>query len=173
MNNWAAGKRWSDKFLPEIKRILGECLISEPPIKEDMKHNTDLIALRLEAVRIACRVRKYEYYKQYPDEFTIRAGLPSGAKTELTKIIEGWGNYFFYGFADQQEKHLISWILGDLNAFRIWFSRQLLTSNGSMPGVTRKNYDGSSSFMVFKYNKIPNFIVSASGQAGYFYAQSG
>ena len=101
MSEWQKDKRWSDRFLPEIKRILGEHLISEPPIEEDAERNTDLMVLRLDAVRIGCRVRKYEYLKQYGDEFTIRAGRPTGAKTELTKIIEGWGNYFFYGFSDE------------------------------------------------------------------------
>ena len=29
---WREDKRWSDRFLPEIKRILGEHLIAEPPM---------------------------------------------------------------------------------------------------------------------------------------------
>ena len=75
---WRHDKRWSDRFLPEIKRILGEYLIGEPREAEDIERNTDLIVLKMEAVRIACRIRKYEYLLQYPGEFTIRAARPSG-----------------------------------------------------------------------------------------------
>ena len=65
MADWKEDKKWSDRFLVEIKRILGEHLISEPPIEEDMQHNTDLIVLRLNAVRIACRIRTYGYFAAY------------------------------------------------------------------------------------------------------------
>ena len=65
MSNWEQDKRWSDRFLPEIKRILGEHLIAEPPVEEDAERNTDLIVLRLDAVRIACRVRKFQYLALY------------------------------------------------------------------------------------------------------------
>ena len=68
--------------------------------------------------------------KQYGSEFTIRAGRPSGAKTELTKIIEGWGDYFFYGFADPTEIYLAQWLIGSLNAFRLWHSRELCKIKG-------------------------------------------
>ena len=62
MANWENDKRWSDKFLPEIKMILGLHLIGEPPIEEDCERNTDLIVLKMEPVRIACRIRKYKYF---------------------------------------------------------------------------------------------------------------
>ena len=147
--------------MPEIKKILGEHLISEPSAEEDAKHNTDLIVLRLEAVRIACRIRKHKYLKEYGDEFTIRSARQSGAKTELTKIIEGWGDYFFYGFSDEREECLQQWILGDLKYFRLYINRELIKNKGIMPGFQRQNQDGSSSFYTFKYNEIPEFVISS------------
>ncbi|MDR1574143.1 MAG: hypothetical protein LBS24_07525, partial [Clostridiales Family XIII bacterium] len=135
MTDWREDKRWSDKFLPQIKRILGECLITEPPIEEDIERNTDLIVLRLDSVRIACRVRKHKYLARYGNEFTVRAGRPSGAKTELTKIIEGFGDYFFYGFADENETELAKWLIGDLRAFRIYFQRETVRMKGILPGT--------------------------------------
>ena len=106
MRAWQLDKRWADRFLPEIKRILGEHLIGEPPEEEDQEHNTDLMVLKMDAVRVACRVRRNQYIDRYGDEFTIRAGRPNGSKTELTKIVEGWGDYFFYGFSDENETAL-------------------------------------------------------------------
>lgn len=162
MSEWKNDKRWSDRFLPEIKQILGLYLISEPPIEEDQERNTDLIVLKLEAVRIGCRIRKYKYYCNYPNEFTIRAGRPSGIKTELTKIIEGWGEYLFYGFCNEEEASLVSWNIIDLKVFRLWFNKQLLKSEkGKYPGMSKKNGDNSSWFIAFNIDKLPSDIIYA------------
>jgi len=118
MTTWENDKRWSDRFLPEVKRILGEHLISEAPYEEDAERNTDLIVLRLEAIRIACRIREHKHLLHYRHQFTIRSLRPSGNPTELAKIREGWGDYFFYGFADQTHTSLCQWTLGDLEALR-------------------------------------------------------
>jgi len=160
MKDWEKDKRWTDALLPQVKSILGRHLIGDAPLEEDAERNTDLIVLRLDAVRIACRIRTYEYYLRYPDEFTIRAGRPSGIKTELTKIIEGWGNYFFYGFASADKAYLVKWTLGDLNAFRIYFNRYLYANGGRMPGILKENFDGSSDFRVFKAAAVPDFIFA-------------
>jgi len=159
---WTQNKKWSDQFIPEIKKILGTYLIGEPPDEEDAFRNTDLIVLKMEPVRIACRVRRPEYCN-YKNEFTIRQELPSGNKTELSKILEGWGNYFFYGIADYNQ-HLQSWGLGDLNVFRLWFNQRLFRlDKGSLPGKKKYNIDGSSNFLVFKWNEISEgFIVASS-----------
>lgn len=161
MTAWQHDKRWSDRFLTEMKSILGIYLIGEPPVEEDQERNTDLMVLRMDAVRIGCRIRRHNYLN-YADEFTIRAGRPSGVKTELTKIIEGWGDYFFYGFSDKQEQHLAHWILGDLKAFRIWYSRALANNQGQAPGMRQTNGDMSSFFYAFKWADIPGFIVANS-----------
>lgn len=157
--NWVSDKRWSDRFLPEVKRILGEHLIGAAPEEEDQRHNTDLIVLRLEAVRVACRIRKHDYFTRYPHEFTIRAGRPSGVETELTKIIRGWGNYFFYGFSDQQQSRLQAWLLGDLNEFRLWLWRQ--QTSGQCKWTKRTNTDGSSTFYAFDTRMMPDSFFVA------------
>ena len=70
-------------------------------------------------------VRKFKFSEAYPNEFTIRTVRPSGAQTELGKIIEGWGDYFFYGFADAQESGLFSWALCDLKVFGLGLAASL------------------------------------------------
>lgn len=161
MIGWKDDKRWSDKFLPEIKRILGEHLIGEPPVDEDQERNTDLIVLKMEPLRIACRIRRNKYLTQYGNEFTIRAGRPSGAKTELTKIIEGWGDYFFYAFSDAEELSLSKWALCDLKVFRLWFNRQIIKLDGAIPGKQKNNIDGSSNFLAYCIDNFPlGFVVA-------------
>lgn len=162
--NWETDKRWSDRFLPEIKRILGEHLIAEPPIEEDAERNTDLMVLKLDAIRIGCRVRKFNYFDRYGGEFTIRAGRPSGIKTELQKIIEGWGNYFFYAFSDHNESLLHAWTLADLSVFRYWYCSQMARMDaGKTPGSGKNNTDGSSSFRAFRWDALPGNFIIASG----------
>lgn len=154
--------KWSDRFLPEIKQILGLHLIGEPPAEEDQERNTDLIVLKMEAVRIGCRIRKHEYLERYPNEFTIRAGRPSGIKTELSKVLEGWGDFLFYGFCDVQEKKLEHWRLIDFKVFRLWYNRQLYSSDKNIhPGMSKKNHDKSSWFIAFDVNKMPKNIIFA------------
>lgn len=149
------------RYIPAMKRIVGEHLIGEAPAEEDAQRNTDLIVLRLEAIRIACRVRAPEYMDKYGNEFTIRAGRPSGAKTELQKIIEGWGDYILYGFHDEGGDELAAWVLGDLRAFRLWFQQETVRRAGKPPGSEQGNHDGSSTFRAFAISELPlPFVVA-------------
>jgi len=161
MNGWQQDKKWSDIFIPEIKGILGLHLIGEPPLEEDQERNTDLIVLKMDAVRIGCRVRRPEYIEKYGNEFTIRAGRPSGAVTELTKIITGWGDYFFYGISDYDNSNLATWHLCDLNVFRLWFNRYMAKNKGAIPGMKKENKDNSSSFIAFRFDQLPDDFVTA------------
>lgn len=157
---WKIDKKWSDKFLPEIKQIIGEHLITEPPEEEDIEHNTDLIVLGFDSIRVGCRIRKYEYFSKYPNDFTIRSERPkNGKRTELSKIIEGWGDYFFYGFSDQAEIHILYWRIISLNKFRLWFNRELFKNKGELPGYSKNNADSSSNFIAFDISKMPNEII--------------
>jgi len=152
----------SDRYLPAIKGIVGQHLIGEAPYEEDAKRATDLIVLRLDAVRIACRVRSPGYVQRadYANEFTIRARRDNGAKTELAKVLEGWGDYFFYGHGDGAGG-FAAWLLGDLRVFRLWFNRSMVRMGpGGMPGESLQNGDGTS-FRSFKIGELPEGFVVA------------
>lgn len=159
--SWEDDKRWSDKFLHQMKGLIGQALICAAPDVEDRERNTDLIVLKLDSVRIACRVRRHKYLP-YSSQFTLRAGRPSGNETELSKVITGWGNYLFYGFANEQETAIEQWFLGDLSRFRIWHSRKLAYNKGNPPGIKKANGDSSSWFYAFESRQIPGFIVASS-----------
>ncbi|MGH7722222.1 MAG: hypothetical protein ACRENL_05225 [Candidatus Dormibacteria bacterium] len=147
-----------------MKSIIGICLVGEAPLVEDQERNTDLIVLRLEAKRVACRVRRHEYLARYPNDITIRAVRPgSGNKTEIEKVVEGFGDYVLYGFGApvEEQPHCLmrAWLLGDLNVFRGWYSKQLEARR--LPGRSQINGDGSSSFRAFDVRELPeNFIVA-------------
>lgn len=151
---------WQRRFIPVITPILGAHLIKEAPAVEDKTRNTDFMVLELGAVRVACRIRRWEQLAEFPkygDEFTIRASRPSGQDTELAKVVSGWGNYIFYGFADEPGGGLAAWLLGDLNVFRLWHSRALATKR--RPWVERSNRDGSSKFHVYAITDLPDAFV--------------
>jgi hypothetical protein len=158
---WETDKAWSDRFVPEIKSILGGVLIDAADPDDDALRNTDLITLTLRGgVRVACRIRKHHYLSKYGDEFTIRCSRPSGTETEIDKLLSGWGDYLFYGFADETESRLAAWLVGDLHVFRRWLHRYY-QAYGESPGDMRRNHDGSSAFFAFGiYDVGRGFIVA-------------
>lgn len=175
MTAWHDSKKESDQFLDEIKMIIGRTFISEPEREEeDSLRNTDLIVFKMEAIRVACRVRKMKYYDDYGDEFTIRSKRPSGNKTELTKILEGWGDYLFYGFGTDGGS-LFDWRIGDLKQFRIWFQRETAKRRpGELPGIAQSNTDGSSDFRAFKWDDLPGeFVVDRMSAENVFHVNGG
>jgi hypothetical protein len=150
---------WQRGLIPEVKRILANYLIAEAPVEEDQRRNTDLIVLKLDTVRVACRLRRHAYLARYGGEFTIRASRPSGAETELSKMLSGWGDYLFYGFASAEGDRLAAWVLGDLKEFRVWHHRELWS--GRKPGQQQQNGDGSSGFHAYRIGDLPDKFVVA------------
>lgn len=157
-SDWVKDKQRVDKFEPEIKRILGEHLISTADIVRDQTEATDMLVLELRPFRIGCRVRTFDYLLRFPNEFTIRLDRPSGMPSEMAKIVDGWGDYIFYGFADESDSLLTSWTIGDLHVFRATLIRNasLLTKL-----FQQKNKDNSSSFYAWPLHAFPsNFVIA-------------
>lgn len=158
-SEWREDKRWSDRFISEIGLICGKFLITAAPEVEDKHYNTDLMVLSMSDVRIACRIRRHRYAAKYGDEFTIRASRPSGTSTELEKLLDGFGNFFFYGFANKSETTLAAWALCDLSVFRRWHRDR--ASAGPRDRRFIPNGDGSSLFAAFRFDELPPEFVIA------------
>lgn len=145
--SYESDRGWSDRYIPAICRIIGPRLMITAPLKRDREEAADLIYLTARDVTVAARVRRAGYHGRYPDEFTIRDSRPSGAVTELTKILQGWGHWFFYGHAaGQSELDLAAWLLIDLRQLRYFFLRHpefLHTPDGIGRGRGR-NPDGTT-----------------------------
>jgi hypothetical protein len=157
----AASFDWQAQFVPSMKGIVGRCLVAEGSPEQDAQQNTDLIVLRLDGeIRVACRVRGYEQYrKRYGDEFTIRCDRPSGVRTELDKLLSGWGDYLLYGFGRRRNPYagparFAPWTLARLDVFRRCYR----------PGMGRRkpNRDGSSTFLAFRWDHFPPEFVIAT-----------
>lgn len=115
---YAQDRQWADTFLPQIKQIVGPHLLIETPHEIDCKQAADLMVLTARNVTIAARVRHFGFLQKYRNEFTIRAKRDTGAVTELSKIIDRWGDLMFYGHANAAETAIDVWWLIDLHAFR-------------------------------------------------------
>ena len=152
MNFYNANRSWSDQFLPDIKRIVGRHLLEVSPDPLDWHHATDLLMLDARDMRIAARVRRPGYAEAYPHQFTIRSKLPSGAQTELAKIISGKGDWLFYGHADASQTAIESWQLIDLRAFRAGLIRK--GAQGLRWG-NKRNADGTT-FTWFDARSFPS-----------------
>ncbi|MDF3855726.1 hypothetical protein ACDP63_18970 [Paracoccus sp. P2] len=79
-------------------------------------------------MRIAARVQRHGYAGRYPCDLTIRSRRPSGNPTGLAKIVNGEGDWLFYGHANASGTGFDLWWLLDLRAFRAGLIRH--ASNG-------------------------------------------
>lgn len=157
---WREDKARAERHNPQIKSILGRLLIGEAPEQIDMHEATDLIVLRMDPVRIACRIRGWKFYERFGDGFTIRSYRPSGAQTELAKISGGFCDLYFYGFEDTEQERVGAWVVLDLDVFRDAYKAYMA---GGRPMVVdrRDNTDGSSSFVGFRLSEFPTELVKA------------
>lgn len=121
MASYVSQRAWSDRYISEIKRIIGPLLLVEAPEQKDRTEATDLIVFTARNLDIACRVRKSKYYADYPYEFTIRKAALNGGKTEWDKIREGFGDWMFYAFAaddDNPSAGFAAWYVINLDVLR-------------------------------------------------------
>lgn len=158
MVDWRQDKLATDPYLEHAAEIIGRHLVIQAPLELDRQENTDLMVLGRE-VRVAVRIRANSYEDRYGDEFTLRSSRPSGAKTELQKVLDGFGDYFLYGFRSRYEPgRMSSWVLGDLEAFRRWYAEQ-----EGQRGTSIRNGD-ETWFRAFRIDEMPDdFIVERSG----------
>lgn len=152
---WQADKAATDIYMPTVKAIMGRIMLVTPSVFEDQRENTDLRLLVARGTRIAVRIRAARDVPLYGHEFTIRASRPSGVKTELEKIADGWGDWFFYGFGDASTGRLVRYSVIDLAAFR----RRLITNHPPVVFSDKANRDGSSTFRAYELESFDERVI--------------
>ena len=158
-------RAWSDGYLPRVREIVGPHLLVPAPLERDQSEATDLIVMRARDMTIGVRLRKPGYAGRFPGEFTIRSSRDSGAKTELAKIVDGWGDWLFYGHTDMSND-IPEWVIVDLHALRAAFIRRpdILHRPDNRTSGKRSNGDGTA-FMFFRVSGLPADVLIA--QHGY------
>lgn len=168
MASYQKDRAWSDITIPHIRKIVGPLLLEPAPFELDAKQATDLLVFKARDMRIAARVRRPGYADKYPYEFTIRAHRDNGVETELSKIINGFGDWLFYGHANEANE-ICRWMVIDLNVFRsnlIKSGRQKL-AGGDVFRLTvnaKDNGDGTkfNAYDVRTFLPAPPIIVASS-----------
>ena len=164
--NWGSlmgyieNRQWSDRFIPEMKRIIGPFLMETSSLTQDMMQATDLIILKARDFRVACRIRRPGFLK-YANEFTIRSFVPSGVHTELAKIVDGFGDWMFYGHSDQTETRIERWMLIDLSA---WRAHMIRRNKKQLVITIHDNSDGTKfhAFDVSSFPVCPSILIASS-----------
>ena len=139
--SYSKRREWSDRFIPAIKRIVGPHLLEPSSFKVDTQQAADLVVLTGRNLTIGARVRNPGFAERYPWQFTLRAELASGARTEIQKIIDRWGDWFLYSHAISDTPPEIGrWMIVDLHSFRSSYARRIIAPG--MSGMA-KNTDGT------------------------------
>lgn len=138
---YETNRAWSDRFLPEIKRIVGAQILQTAPDDFDMRHATDLLMLDGRDMRVAARVRRPGYAGRFPYDFTLRSRSAGGGQTELAKIVNGKGDWLFYAHANARGDGFDLWWLIDLRAFRAALIRR--PGGYGLRYGTQDNHDGT------------------------------
>ncbi|MHB8842160.1 MAG: hypothetical protein ACYC56_10340 [Candidatus Aquicultor sp.] len=118
-SDYYTDRSFSDKYIAQAFGILSLLPaglfvdFEEASFESDIKEATDVIAVANGRYRIPMRFRRP--HKTYRD-LTIRSSRPTGIKTELQKIKEGFGDYYFYGWTEGDT--IIEWMLVDLDKLR-------------------------------------------------------
>jgi len=137
--SYGIDRKWSDQFIPAMRKIIGPHLLETSSFEVDTQQAADLVVFRARDVTIACRVRRHGYAERYPYDFTIRSARDSGARTELEKFTDGWGDWMFYGHAAQNDPIVERWWLIDLDAWRA----AMIRDHKSIVMVETPNGDGT------------------------------
>jgi len=116
---WEQDKKRSDKFFPEITRILQDNAgymvnIIIAPVERDVKQATDYL-IKLKGGDVAVRLRWWSKYT-VKKEWTVRSKRDSGTETELSKSQKGFAKWYLYGWV--KDGVLASWMLLDLDTVR-------------------------------------------------------
>ena len=153
---------WQMKFLPAIKNIVGPHLLEPASFELDAKEATDLLVLTARDMRIGCRIRRAGYAERYPWEFTIRSKRDSGAKTEMEKIIQGWGDWMFYAHAEHNDLlSLCRWFLINLHS---WRAHAIKSKQSAGRPTSKDNHDGTyfHAFDLRYFHPEPPILVASS-----------
>jgi len=158
VKDYFGDRAWSDKFIPLIKQIVGPLLLEPTKFTEDTSEVTDLIVLMAKDMRIAARMRRFDagYSEQYPFDFTLRSNRSSGARTELRKVVDGWGDWLFYGHGSSESSLCIPrWMIIDLHAFRAHLIRDGMRGTRCLKHGEIPNKDKKTKFYYFNIKSFP------------------
>ena len=156
MQDWELDKALTDRAMPKVKAAMGNFLFRAGDKREDLKEATDLIMFESGEHATAVRLRSDRYRERYGHQFTIRYERPSGALSEMQKIMCGFAQWMFYGFIDDSA-NITAYTILKLNFVRSYLWDQRLALETFYIG---KNTDNSSQFIALPLDELPAGAVA-------------
>lgn len=156
---WQEDQAFANKFIADCQQLLGLACIQVADMDEDRHHNTDLM-FEVGYKRFPVRIRRGQQRLAFNrrNEVTFRYSRPSGVETELSKLLNGWGDCCLYGWGDEAQGRVVAYTLLDLHKMRGWLCQHAL-ANHALPGRIQHDRDGSSSFIAFCLDCMPADII--------------
>ena len=116
MSKYTINRAWADQYTEQVIALLVSNAahivnVEVAPQYQDAHYATDMI-IQVVGGCVAVRIRRDTEHR----DLTIRSTLPSGAKTELQKIQEGFADWYLYAWT--RNGQICEWILVDLNRLR-------------------------------------------------------
>lgn len=154
---------WQDERFDQVLEILNKnkkgIKAQQSDVYRDQKHCSDAVIKMKDENKIydvSVRMRKNKYKKH--DDMTIRSTRATGSKTELEKLLNGEGDYYFYCWLNEDETEIEKyWIVRINDDFR------------NLLRVERReieNYDDSTFFVFIKEYELRmyNLIKEEGGK---------
>lgn len=163
-SSYIQNRIWSDPLLSKARAAVGFELLCIAPLDYDLRLAADLITVRNHPHCIGVRLREFGYMERYGDEFTSRSGVPSGCKTEFQKILDGYMDWMFYGFADQTKGDIAAYTILDMDAFRFHWAN----NRDQIEYVEdQRNFDGTrfNAFTVSSFPPDPPLVIKRCRRA--------
>lgn len=153
------------EMMPQVQAILKRHAMHIIKIEmatstQDTEQATDLV-LRVESGSIGVRVRRLETMKN-PGwrDWTIRGRSLGGNRTEIDKLRDGWGDWYFYAWTKQ--KQIVEYMLFDLHKARQAGLLDNLTDRDLIP-----NGDGTKFYTIDAHRIIDNGCMVVHSIDGY------
>lgn len=162
-------------MMPQVKELLKKhaahiIRIDTATEEQDTQQATDLV-LRVDSGTIAVRVRDLDTFKNKAwRDLTIRTQVRSGGRTEIHKLRDGWGDWYFYAWAEgatRGEKRIKEYMLLDIHKIRAKGLLEALEQKRAIP-----NDDGTFFKPISLQELLRNECVvvhTANGYAGKFH----
>lgn len=156
-HTFAENFKWSARFIPQIRAIVGQYLLVQAPLEIDRTEATDLMLFTAADMRIAARVRRARYAVSFPHDFTLSASTRNGSPSEYDKIAEGFADWMFYGFAETDNGRPVfaGWYLIDLHKWRAAFVRGVAGKS-----VRRTNPHDKREFIAYDVRTFPDLLIA-------------
>ena len=141
MNDFKSRFVWQQALIPQVVHLIAPHLIQVSSHEVDCNEAGDLTIIFPRNGTVAVRLRTPDA-SRFTGDFTLRSRTKHNAKSEVSKIIDGKADFFFYGHVDRADR-IWFWHLLDCQQMRAEFIRHPRLLREAI-NRERQNKDGTA-----------------------------